>query len=183
MYSGKNPSALRSQQWLADSLIALMADKAYQSISVKEICQNADLTRQTFYQMFSSKEDVIRYTIMKGCETFKASLSLYEQVDMETLATAFFCFFREEAALVKLLAENHLEYLLTEQFSLALPEIIDLCTERKEGFLSNPYLKSFIIGGLLNMILEWIKNGDGADVEELALLFTEQFVKDTPENH
>lgn len=81
------------------------------------------------------------------------------------------------------MAGNHLEYLLTEQFSLALPEIMDLCTERKKAFLSNPYLKSFIIGGLLNMILEWIKNGDGADVEELALLFTEQFVKDTPENH
>jgi len=175
MYSGKNPSALRSQQWLADSLIALMAYKAYQSISVKEICQNADLTRQTFYQMFSSKEDVIRYKIMKGCETFKASLARYEQVDMETLITEFFCFFRKEEVLVKLLTENHLEYLLTEQFSLALPEIMDICTERKEVFLSNPYLKSFIIGGLLNMILEWIKNGEESNAEELARLFMEQF--------
>ena len=78
---------------------------------------------------------------------------------------------------MKLLAENHLEYLLTEQFSLALPEIMDICTERKEVFLSNPYLKSFIIGGLLNMILEWIKSGDGTDAEELAGRFMEQFAK------
>lgn len=177
MYSGKNPSALRSQQWLADSLIALMADKAYQSISVKEICQNADLTRQTFYQMFSSKEDVIRYVILKGCETFKASLSRHTQVDMETLVTEFFRFFRKEEALVRLLAENHLEYLLMEQFSLALPEIMDICTDRKEVFLSDPYLKSFITGGLLNMILEWIRHGDGTDGEALARLFTEQFTK------
>lgn len=176
MYSGKNPSALRSQQWLADSLVDLMKVKEFQYISVKEICQKADLTRQTFYQIFSSKEDVIRYNIMKGCERFKTSLSLHEQVDMETLAIEFFRFFRKEEALVKLLAENHLEYLLTEQFSLALPEIMDICTERKEVFLSNPYLKCFIIGGLLNMILEWIKNGDGTDAEELARLFAGQFI-------
>ena len=77
MYSGKNPSALRSQQWLADSLVDLMKVKEFQHISVKEICQQADLTRQTFYQIFSSKEDVIRYNIMRGCERFKTSLSLH----------------------------------------------------------------------------------------------------------
>lgn len=61
--------------------------------------------------------------------------------------------------------------------ALALPEVMEICTERKQAFLSNPYLKSFVIGGLLNMILEWIKSGDGTDEEELARLFTEQFTR------
>ena len=93
MYSGKNPSALRSQQWLADSLVDLMKVKEFQYISVKEICQKADLTRQTFYQIFSSKEDVIRYVLAKDCADFKDTLSQNGQVSMEDLVSGFFCFF------------------------------------------------------------------------------------------
>ena len=177
MYSGKNPSALRSQQWLVDSLVDLMKVKEFQYISVKEICQKADLTRQTFYQIFSSKEDVIRYVLAKDCADFKDTLSQNEQVSMEDLVSGFFCFFRKREDMVQMLIRHRLDHLLTAQFSLALPEIMDICTERKEVFLSNPYLKSFIIGGLLNMILEWIKSGDGTDAEELAGLFMEQFAK------
>ena len=177
MYSGKNPSALRSQQWLADSLVDLMKVKEFQHISVKEICQKADLTRQTFYQIFSSKEDVIRYVLAKDCADFKDTLSQNGQVSMEDLVSGFFCFFRKREDMVQMLIRHRLDHLLTAQFSLALPEIMDICTERKEVFLSNPYLKSFIIGGLLNMILEWIKSGDGTDAEELAGLFMEQFAK------
>lgn len=177
MYAGKNPSALRSQQWIADSMVELMKVKDFQNISVKEVCRNADLTRQTFYQLFSSKEDVIRYVLAKDCAEFKASLSRHIQVTLEILVAVFLRFFREREDMVLLLIRHHLEHLLTEQFSLALPEIMDICIEQKQIFLTNPYLKSFIVGGLLNMILEWIKSGEGTDAEELARLFTEQFAK------
>ena len=59
MYRGSNPTALQSQQWLTESLIALMEEKPFAQISVQELCRRADLSRQTFYNFFSSKEEIL----------------------------------------------------------------------------------------------------------------------------
>ena len=65
MYRGSNPSALQSQQWIVDSLISLMEVKPYQQITIMDICKRADLSRQTFYNVFSQKEDVLRFCMQK----------------------------------------------------------------------------------------------------------------------
>ena len=59
MYNGTNPSALRSQQWFSEALFSLMQTKSFSKITIKELCTQADLTRQTFYQLFSSKEGMV----------------------------------------------------------------------------------------------------------------------------
>ena len=61
MYKGTNPSAIRSQKWIANSLISLMQKKMIKDITVKEVMEKSDLSRQTFYQVFDSKEEVLEY--------------------------------------------------------------------------------------------------------------------------
>ena len=58
MYSGTNPTALQSQRWIADSLTGLMLEKSYARITIQDICKRADLSRQTFYNFFNSKESI-----------------------------------------------------------------------------------------------------------------------------
>lgn len=45
-----------------------------------------------------------------------------------------------------------------EQFTIALPSVMENCTDNKKELLSNPYLKTFVVGGLVSMIIEWVKN-------------------------
>lgn len=66
MYSGNNPIAIRSQECLSDALLDLMKENDYSKISIKDICGAAGLSRQTFYQFFNSKDDVIRFTLIKN---------------------------------------------------------------------------------------------------------------------
>ena len=42
-----------------------MKENDYSKISIKDICGAAGLSRQTFYQFFNSKDDVIRFTLIK----------------------------------------------------------------------------------------------------------------------
>ena len=49
MYDGNNPTALHSMKGLADALLFLMEEQDYSRITVKDICNKADLSRQTFY--------------------------------------------------------------------------------------------------------------------------------------
>lgn len=175
MYTGTNPSALRSQRWIAEGLFGLMRVKPFAAITVKEICTRADLTRQTFYQFFSSKEDVVRFALTKYYAAFEEQLVQNDVVDLETLSTAFFRFFREHKHVVLLLIEHRLDYLLAEQFSVALPRVTKLCVEEGSEMIANPHINSFVVGGLSAMIIDWLKSDSKTDEKELTGLFLQLF--------
>ena len=44
-----------SREWIADAFYSLLQKKDYDSITVSEIAQKADLSRRTFYRAFDSK--------------------------------------------------------------------------------------------------------------------------------
>ncbi|WP_148129013.1 TetR/AcrR family transcriptional regulator, partial [Nosocomiicoccus sp. HMSC067E10] len=59
MKMSNHPSVIQSQQWIYESLIKLMQEKSFNSISIGEITKLADLDRTTFYRNFDSKEDIL----------------------------------------------------------------------------------------------------------------------------
>ena len=63
MYVGNNATAIRSQKWIVDSLLSLMEQKPYAEITVRDICKAADLSRQTFYNVFDSKDEVLCFRL------------------------------------------------------------------------------------------------------------------------
>ena len=70
MYCGTNKQALCSQMQICDALIRLMERKPFAQVSVSELCKEADVARQTFYSLFSSKENVVLFALQRGycCE-------------------------------------------------------------------------------------------------------------------
>ena len=59
LYCGTNKTALASQDQIANTLLALMKEKPYDEISVSELCRCAGISRQTFYSLYQSKENVV----------------------------------------------------------------------------------------------------------------------------
>ena len=60
MYNGNNPTAIKSQRWLTETLLELMEEMPYDDISIMDICKKADLSRQTFYNYFDFLSATIR---------------------------------------------------------------------------------------------------------------------------
>jgi AcrR family transcriptional regulator len=57
---GKDRRSLRSQQALIDALVDLMTVKTYDSISIKEIVDKANVGRSTFYAHYQTKDDLVK---------------------------------------------------------------------------------------------------------------------------
>lgn len=49
------------QKEILAAAIQCFRDKGYENVSVKDICETADIARSTFYRAFSSKKDVVRF--------------------------------------------------------------------------------------------------------------------------
>ena len=49
----------KSKRALREALIALLEERGFDAITVNDLCERADLTRGTFYNHFSDKENLL----------------------------------------------------------------------------------------------------------------------------
>ncbi|KRK39862.1 TetR/AcrR family transcriptional regulator [Loigolactobacillus bifermentans] len=63
IYTGHNPSALRSRDLLVSALFQLLKTNSFAEITVRQLTQEAQLSRQTFYQIFSNKTEIVQFRL------------------------------------------------------------------------------------------------------------------------
>lgn len=163
MYTGKNPTAIRSQQWITDAMYSLLERKEYSAINVKDICQKADLSRQTFYQIFDSKEEVLRYCIQQH---FSPLLTIPDSKDFQYLATYFSEHIAQNREFIQLINRRNLGHFLTDELSSSLTIITNhFHPERDEK--TKKLANAFLTAGLANMLLIW---SEDSSISETALV-------------
>ncbi|TDF96283.1 TetR/AcrR family transcriptional regulator [Paenibacillus piri] len=58
-----DPRARRSRRMLRDAMIELLTEREYETISVSDITERADLNRATFYLHYTDKQDLFQESI------------------------------------------------------------------------------------------------------------------------
>ncbi|MBQ8503067.1 MAG: TetR/AcrR family transcriptional regulator [Clostridia bacterium] len=113
MYSGNNPTALKSQRWLTEALINLMQEIPYEKITIQLICKKAYLSRQTFYNFFSSKEDVLRFWLQ---EKYEEQFSRFTtKPTMQDTIDAFIFVLNKNKQALTALADNKLDGIVADE--------------------------------------------------------------------
>ena len=75
MKISKNPSSIRSKKEITDAMIKLMQQHPFSDITVKQIVLEAKLERKTFYNNFSSKDDVLDVLINSAIHDYVMALT------------------------------------------------------------------------------------------------------------
>ncbi|MBQ9327107.1 MAG: TetR/AcrR family transcriptional regulator [Solobacterium sp.] len=174
MYQGTNPSALRSRAWITEALMELLKTKTYQEITVKDICRKADLSRQTFYQIFESKDEVMIFQFSELFSQFRESGKAFSEVTLKELSIRFYEFFQTHQEFLGVLIENNMSYLLEQEFERYLPQI-DLFRRINETEPYPDYSISYLAGALSRILIHWYEKGLDLPSEVLGSL-TEQIV-------
>ena len=111
MYKGTNKTALASQAQIADALISLMEEKNFASISVCELCKRAEVSRQTFYSLFESKEKVVNFELeMKYCVSLggEPCCCSGEAVSIDDICRIYASYIKEKREFIRLLEKNNM---------------------------------------------------------------------------
>lgn len=84
-----NAVAIRTQKAIAEAFLSLIQERAYEKISVTDICRRADVVRKTFYNHFHAKDDVVYYLINNIFHEMESKMDLKNMSVQQILLIAF----------------------------------------------------------------------------------------------
>ena len=148
---------------LKNALIELLQEKPIGKITIKEICERADINRGTFYSHYTDQFDLQRQVF----EDLLARISgLMDQTPYaagtqasHAMLTCIFRFVYENRQLVKLM--------LGENSTIHLPDELQQFLTDKQIFRAFPfragqenYLYRFVAYGCVGIVYEWLEKGN-----------------------
>ena len=171
MYCGKNKTALASQAQIAQGLLSLLSRKPYQEISICELCREAGVSRQTFYSLFSSKDNVITFILKEYCcprPLPDPSLTCLEQ-----LCGLYSGYIIEQRSFIRSLVDNHIIYLLTDSFTDMLTDCSCFLSAMDPSTRS--YAASFLAGGFTSIARNYVLEDPPVSPDTLTRLCIDLF--------
>ncbi len=161
MYCGTNKTACASQLRLSEALFRLLEQKAFSAISVSELCREADVSRQTFYSLFDSKESVVTYTLLARCCYTPETEGGEGCGTLQQMCQAYGRYLRQHADFIRTLVENDITYLMYDSFFDSLMDCGCFLAEKPPEVRG--YAADFMAGGFTSIARSFIRTGANTD--------------------
>lgn len=159
---------------LQDSLIDLMKEKPINKITIKELCERADINRTTFYAHYSDQYDLLHQieeeTLSWGREAIANVIGKTDRHEMIKLL--------EEICQYVLENSRHLQVLMSEQGDIDFQKqlftlIYQQCGASFAAVHSGEddtveFSFIFVVNGSVGLIQHWLKTGLRRSAKEVA---------------
>jgi AcrR family transcriptional regulator len=182
----------RTRHALEQALISLILEKGYDSVTIEDITNRADLGRTTFYLHYRDKEDLLMQTIDSIAEDFlehhEAVLGQFESPKSainklklnldKRVINHIFLHARENADLYKVMlrgeggvkASHRLVDLIKDETIKRLKSIKEL-----EFDVPIEVISVFFAGTLVELIKWWLEEEQPYEIEEMVKYFQQMF--------
>jgi AcrR family transcriptional regulator len=170
---------------LKKSLVELMQERPISKISVKILCEAADINRSTFYAHYTDQYDLLKQLEQEVITELKKHLSkdAFSKQTAQTVQAMnqILDYIAKNADLFKiLLSENGDSTFHREIMFLAQQKIIsDIHNDLSIDARTSEYLKCFAITGTLSIMQKWLQDGIIESTEKMTELITKLLYKGT----
>lgn len=147
---------------LKESFIKLLEKKDISKISIKEICEDADINRATFYAHYNDQYDLLRKIENELLHNINAHLAEINQeinnMNAILLAEKIFEYLKENAKLCKLLLSERGDFNFQKQVIMLVYDIIISQLTDKNMLTKEDaeYVYSFTITGCVGIVQKWL---------------------------
>lgn len=159
---------------LQDSLFELMGKKPITNITIKELCENADINRTTFYAYYTDQYDLLRKiedeTLSWAKEAISDFIGKTDKDERMKVLEEIFQYFVENS--------KHLQILMSEQGDIDFQKQLFTLIYQQCGIspliAADPNLNVgedyfiFAVNGSVGLIQHWLKNGINRSAKEMA---------------
>lgn len=172
----------RTRRLLRDALVELIQKQGYDSITIQNIVDRADLSRATFYLHYKDKDELLASSLEEMFDELLSSLSepLFRSQDIATEQEPSVVAFRhvqEYSSLYKalLLGDRGVSYVIHRELQyiarISEKQIAWLLPRDTQPLVPIEILARHIAGALFGLILWWLENDMPRSPEEMGLFF------------
>lgn len=157
---------------LKRTLIQLMAENHISKISVKKICEIADVNRSTFYAHYDSQYDLLSHIERETIEDIHKVISREKsrQVTFRTKLCLILEYAAQNTELFRILLNERSDSSFRKEIIKLVKELALI--ETQIGHKSNvhiiEYIQLFSITGSLSILDKWLEDGMVESIDELA---------------
>jgi len=141
-----------SKKMISDAFILLLQDNSMDEISISQITTEAKIGRNTFYNHFQKKEDILDYLMQGLLEELQDKLNQKAHPSIKDLLLWRFALLKENPALTVFQKQNDIKQLLF-RFRDSNLSIANLPTQK------DIYKRDFFQGGMDYVTSRWIIGG------------------------
>ena len=164
---GDDRRVRKTRRSLHEALVTLILERGWDAVSVRDVCERADVGRSTFYVHFADKENLL----LSGFDELHEAM---EQV--RSSAKVPFGFLgplaahaAENARLVQALFGRQSGQSVQWRFRDVLASLVEAELKRlKVPKAARPLLTRFIAGGAADVLMSWLDHPQGMTTERLS---------------
>lgn len=160
----KTEQSAARQQELAQGLLAAMAVRKYEDISVSDLCQHLGVARKSFYRYFSGKDGALDALIDQTLLELESAIMNLEDPHMPAAIHSLECFFsfwQQKKPFLDALARNGLQDILVQRtvdYCLSSTDVPQQGAARHRSE-AREYAVKFCTSGLMYIALTWHQEG------------------------
>ena len=168
-----------SKRILKESLLSLMKKKDLASISIRELCQEANINRSTFYAHYDTIGDVLSEIETEEVEGMKNSILNSKDPFPNTLANRveLACLYmKDHEEVMKVLFENNLSESHFANLLFGHELILNTLSrkyKKKYGEDGVKLIHYFLINGAYSTIRSWLLHGSKKTPKEMGKIIEE----------
>jgi len=180
---GEDRRVRRTRRLLREALLALVAEKGYDRVTVQDVLDRADLGRATFYAHFRDKDDLLLSGFDDLREALRSAMALYEEgrhappgLGFET-TRALFEHVAAHRALYRGLAGSRAGALVLRHARAELVALTHAHFERVAGqrharpTVPLEVLAEHTVGAMLGLLTWWLDADPPYSAQEIAATF------------
>jgi len=178
--SGKDDRRVKyTKMVLKESFIKLLEKKSLSQITIKEICEDADINRATFYAHYNDQYDLLKKIENELLDNINAHIADFNQKndDMNAVLIAenIFEYLKENARLCKLLLSERGDFSFQKRLMMLVYDkiITELTDSNKITKEDAEYIYSFTITGCVGIVQKWLDD----DMKKSAHYMAEMTIK------
>lgn len=162
MNTANEKIAMNSRKKLTQALFTVMKQYPYKEITITQIAQEAELSRKTFYRLYTSKDDILNEYLGTLLNEFGTEVGNHKIQHYWDVVQLYFDFWEQREDMIMLFKEHGL-----------LPVLMEATRNYADNVFINvrsveiytafsplmPYMLSYVVGGMHNMLVTWITSG------------------------
>lgn len=174
MSSGRMDRRVKyTKMMLKNSVIELLGEKPIEKITVKEICERADVNRGTFYSHYSDQYDLYNSIIDELLNGIFERLGDFLKAGHQSMlksVTLVYEYIKENSKLAEILLEGRIKYGIDARINDIVESIYLRDIKKSVDDQKIDAVYSFIASANLGIIKYWLNSGMKMSVQEMAAL-------------